>query len=92
MLGWLALAVGAASLSSWLAPWLLDRPGIGSAFGTAVSLGLAMPAVALVAVLINPRALKDRSGVPVVALVLGVMLGLGFIFVISQLAGLGNMR
>lgn len=82
--GWTAIGLGV--LSSW--PWLSQSQGIGKAFAFGAWSALAMPVVALTAVLINPGALKTRSRVPAIALALGLLLVAAWIYMIRDLAQL----
>jgi len=84
LLGWTAIGLG--MLSGW--PWLSHSQGIGKAFAIGAWSALAMPVVALAAVLINPGALKTRSRVPVVALAFGLVLVAAWLYMISDLAQL----
>jgi len=88
LLGWTAIGLGVLSGWPWLETWLFDAKGIGKSFAFGSYLALAMPLVAVVAVLINPGALKTRSRAPVVALALGLVLVAAWLYMISDLAHL----
>jgi hypothetical protein len=92
ILGWISVALGIASAALWLLPPLLGAQGIGRALGLGISLGLAMPLVALVAVVVNPSEPKSRPALPALTLVLGVVIATVLLFLLSGLADLGRMR
>ena len=90
-LGWVALVMTAAAALPWLNS-LLGGKGIGRSFGMGAWLSLAAVIVAVLALVINLRAMHPRSWAPVIAVIVAVPLAATYAFVAIMLVGLANMH
>jgi len=89
LLGWTALLAAVCSVS--LEP-LFGGKGIGRWFGIGAWLSLVTLVLAVSAAVLNWRAVRPRSRVPVIALVIAVLLVVAYAYIVIMLAGLANMH